>query len=292
MATPFNAAEKVDLASFSRSLQFMERAGVSGVTIVGVLGESNRLLDDERRAMIRCAREAVKVPICVGASHAGTKATIGLMEMAAEEKADAVMVTPSKEPVPSDVKVAEYFKRIAAAVPTMPLVLQDHPASTLVHMPLELVAKLANEIPSVACIKLESLPSPPRIAALKPQLPERCTILTGLGALYGHFDIAAGSDGFMTGFAFPEVLLAMVKHYPKDPELAFQIYQRFLPLMVYEQTPGVAVRKELYRLRGLLDEPVVRHPGGGISPMAAAQLKGLVDSLGDVTNPIDVLKLL
>lgn len=96
----------------------------------------------------------------------------------------------------------------------------------------------------------------------------------------------------MTGFAFPEALLAMVKHYPKDPELAALIFQRFLPLIVYEQTPGVAVRKEIYRLRGILDDPLVRHPGGGISPVAAAQVKALVDNLGDVTNPIDPLALL
>ena len=30
-------------------------------------------------------------------------------------------------------------------------------------------------------------------------------ILTGLGALYGGYELARGADGFMTGFAFPEV---------------------------------------------------------------------------------------
>lgn len=37
-------------------------------------------------------------------------------------------------------------------------------------------------------------------------MPDRPTILTGLGALYGGYELAAGADGFMTGFAFPEVL--------------------------------------------------------------------------------------
>ena len=32
-----------------------------------------------------------------------------------------------------------------------------------------------------------------------------------LGALYAPFDLQAGSDGFNTGLAFPEVLIAMVK---------------------------------------------------------------------------------
>ncbi len=40
-------------------------------------------------------------------------------------------------------------------------------------------------------------------------------ILTGLGALYALFDLEAGSDGFRTGFAFPEVLLALVAAYAR-----------------------------------------------------------------------------
>ena len=59
------------------------------------------------------------------------------------------------------------------------------------------------------------VPTPPKIAALRkawaaqpPAFPE-CSILTGLGALYGGFDVEQGTDGFMTGFAFPEVLMAI-----------------------------------------------------------------------------------
>ena len=34
-------------------------------------------------------------------------------------------------------------------------------------------------------------------------------ILHGLGALYGLFDLERGGNGFMTGFAFPEILIKM-----------------------------------------------------------------------------------
>ena len=79
------------------------------------------------------------------------------------------------------------------------MVLQDHPASTLVSMSIPLLARLANEIPRIAAVKLESLPSPVRIPALRALIPASTTILTGLGALYGGFDLDAGMDGFMTG---------------------------------------------------------------------------------------------
>ena len=53
MATPFDDDESVDLDSFQKSIDFMRQANVDGVTIIGVLGESNRLLDGEREDLIR-----------------------------------------------------------------------------------------------------------------------------------------------------------------------------------------------------------------------------------------------
>ncbi len=53
MATPFNADESVDLEGFSKCISFMKDAGCDGATIIGVLGESNRLMDQEREALIK-----------------------------------------------------------------------------------------------------------------------------------------------------------------------------------------------------------------------------------------------
>ena len=103
--------------------------------------------------------------------------------MAEECGAAAVMVTPSKEGVPlTDDRMVEYFKTVADGI-SIKVVLQDHPASTQVNMSVPLLARLVNEIPSIACVKLESLPTPQRIDILKKAMREDCTILTGLGAL-------------------------------------------------------------------------------------------------------------
>jgi len=58
----------------------------------------------------------------------------------------------------------------------------------------------------------------------------RVPVLTGLGALYGMFDLERGSDGYMTGFAFPETLIAMVTAVRAGRmEDAWELYRRFLP---------------------------------------------------------------
>ena len=278
LVTPFNQDEHLDLESFDRLIRFMADLGVDGVTILGVLGESNRVTDREREAAIRCAVTAAegRLPIVVGTSHKGTLATRELSRMAEELGAAAVMVTPSQEPVPNEARIFEYYRRVAEGI-SLPIVVQDHPASTQVQMSVPLLLQLAAELPQVACFKQESVPTPPKSRALIEGMTDRkVPILTGLGALYGWFDLLSGSDGFMTGFAFPEVLMAMVEAMRSgQADRAAALYERFLPLIVFEQQPGIAVRKDLFRRRGVIADGTVRHPGAGLSAYAVEQL-GLV----------------
>jgi 4-hydroxy-tetrahydrodipicolinate synthase len=272
----------------------MAGLGMDGVTILGVLGESNRLLDREREQLIQTAVKAAgSMPIIVGTSHTGTRAALGLSQMAESLGADAVMVTPQAEPVPNDDRVFEYYRTIADGI-KFPLVVQDHPASTAVHMSVPLMLRIVHEIPRVASIKEEATPTPPKIRALLQGMKQRkVPILTGLGALYGEFDLEAGSSGFNTGFAFPEVLKAMVTAMKTgDLKHAQSLYTRFLPLIVFEQQPGVAVRKEILRLRGVIKGGRVRHPGASIQPAVAEQLRSLLDQVlpgVDITKPLTTL---
>ena len=270
LPTPFLPDESVDIGSFQHMVERMVGLGVDGVTILGVLGEANRLTDKERADLVDAAvrTAAGRFPVVVGTSHSGTRAAAELAASAKRQGGDAVMVTPHKEPVPSERRIIDHFRAVAAAT-DLPIVLQDHPGSTDVHMSVDLVLDMVKEIPTIACIKQEAVPSPPRIAALKAGQSRDVPILTGLGALYGGFELAAGADGFMTGFAFPEILKAMVAASVDD---AWRIYAKYLPLIVFENQPGVAVRKEIFRRRDLIAHSVVRAPGSGISPAAALQL--------------------
>jgi len=160
-------------------------------------------------------------------------------------------------------------------------VVQDHPASTGVHMSAALLTRIATELPNVAGIKEEAVPTPPKLRALRQAVGDRdIGIMTGLGGLYGLFDLEAGSDGFNTGFAFPEVLIAMVNAARAGNwRRVRHLYARFLPLIVFEQQPGVAVRKEILRRRGLIATATVRHPGAGLPPGAADQLSALIEDI-------------
>jgi 4-hydroxy-tetrahydrodipicolinate synthase len=292
LATPFNDDESLDLDSWRRLLEFMIGIGVDGVTILGVLGESNRLNDQDRERLIESAVDIVRqrVPIIVGTSHTGTEAAVYLSRRAEELGASAVMVTPAKEPVPNDERIIELFRRIADKV-SIPIVLQDHPISTEVHMSVDLIIKVLRRVPSVASVKEEAVPTAAKIRQLRDGFTERpLSIITGLGALYAPFELAAGSDGFNTGFAFPEVLQAMmIAARDGDWGRVHDMYARFAALIVFEQQPGLAIRKEILRRRGLIKSPRVRHPGATISPLQSKQLDELLARTLpgiDITRPI------
>lgn len=294
LPTPFREDETVDLDAYANVVRFMTRIGVAGITILGVLGEANRLVDAERKAIIQTAIEAASghIPVIVGTSHSGTKATVILSQMAADLGASGIMVTPHREPTPNEQRIFDHFAAVGSEV-DLPIVLQDHPISTQVNMSLDLVLRMINEIGTVACIKQEAVPSPARVGALIAGMTSRrLPILTGLGALYGGYELLAGADGFMTGFAFPEVLQAMTRAAASgDRDRAFDIYARYLPLIVFEGQPGVAVRKELFRMRGLIPSSTVRKPAASITAPAQSQLKDTIRRvLGevDITSPLVV----
>jgi len=117
-------------------------------------------------------------------------------------------------------------------------------------------------------------------------------VMTGLGALYGAFDLEAGSNGFNTGFAFPEVLIALTDMARKnDWDTLQEIYQRFLPLIVYEQHPGVAIRKELLKMRGAIKSSRVRSPGAQGTETIQKTLRKLIRHAvpnQDLTKPIKI----
>ena len=314
VVTPFrdDTVESLDLDSFCRSISFLMNSGAcNGVTITGVLGESNRMTDRERQQLIEVAQETISseetqstgtqdFDLCVGTSFSGTAATVALSQMAQDLGATSVMITPTKElsgPQPTDDDILTLYHRVFDACgPELGIVLQDHPSSTGVHVSLDLMARIVEEVPSVRCIKLESLPTVNRLAGLAEHkdsiLLRECSILTGLGGLYAGFDLGQGiSCGFMTGFAFPEILKAM-NDYAQSGQYhkVHLLYRKFLPLIVLEQQPGgLAIRKEIYRLRGLIDSSHLRRPGKNISPTLVQTLqKELERSLPgvDIAKPL------
>ena len=76
----------------------------------------------------------------------------------------------------------------------------------------------------------------------------------------------------MTGFAFPEVLVEIYERFAAGrSEEAFDLYDAYLPLIRYEQQPGIglAIRKEILHRRGVLASPKCGRPALSWMPTIA-----------------------
>jgi 4-hydroxy-tetrahydrodipicolinate synthase len=137
-------------------------------------------------------------------------------------------------------------------------------------------------VPRIIAVKVEDPPTPQRVAQIVATFGDGVAIIGGLGGVYLLDELRCGSSGTMTGFAYPEVLVAVVRAWQSgDHAQAAALYYWYLPLLVAEGQPklGLVIRKELLRRRGLIAHAAVREPG----PIAEARtLEALSQTLADV----------
>jgi 4-hydroxy-tetrahydrodipicolinate synthase len=137
------------------------------------------------------------------------------------------------------------------------------------------LADLVHAVPQIVAIKVEDPPTPQRTAQMRDVIANRVAIVGGLGGVYLLDELRCGSHGTMTGFAYPEVLVAIVRAWMGgDRAQAATIYYRYLPLLVSEGQPklGLALRKEALRRRGLIAHAAVREPGPNVDMKSLAAL--------------------
>jgi 4-hydroxy-tetrahydrodipicolinate synthase len=91
--------------------------------------------------------------------------------------------------------------------------------------------------------------------------------------------MARGADGAMTGFAYPEMMVDVVRHMQAgEADRAQDIFDAYLPLARYEQQPnvGLAVRKYTMARRGIIANAALRRPGGTLTAASIAEIERLI----------------
>ena len=280
--TPFTPDGALDEASLSTLTAFVAGCGVDGMTILGVLGEAGKLSDEERRRVIlRVIGSAGDLPVCVGVSHAATDRAVGFAQEAADLGATSLMLAPPALAKPNDAAVVAHYRAVAGAV-SVPIVVQDHPASSGVQMSVDLLTTIARDVPRCRVIKLEDEPTPPKVSRLLAVDPD-LRILGGLGAIMLLEELRRGAVGTMTGFGFPELLVEIVGTFVAGDEAgARAVFDRIMPIIRFENQAGLnlAIRKHIYRRRGAIASERLRAPGPVMDPATIADLDAVLDALG------------
>ncbi|MBC5765790.1 dihydrodipicolinate synthase family protein [Ramlibacter albus] len=283
--TPFTDSGALDLASTDRMVDFCLERGVTGLTILGIMGEATKLTAEEAKAFTRqvVRRVGGRVPVICGVSSPGFAAMGELTREVMGIGASGVMVAPPST-VRTDDQIAGYFDMVNETLGAVPWCLQDHPVSTTVQMSPAVILRILKSSPNCVMLKHEDWPGLAKLSAIRAASDrgevKRVSILTGNGGgLFLPEELSRGADGAMTGFAWPEMMVDVVAaHARGDVERAHDLFDAYLPLARYEQQAGIglAVRKHLLHQRGAIASAFARRPAPKLSPQDVADIERLV----------------
>ncbi len=281
--TPFQSDGSLDVDSLATLTNFLIDKEVDGLTILGVLGEVDKVSEAERGRIIAGVLEATdgRVPICVGCSHhASTDRAVAFSREAERLGARSVMVAPPKLARATEATLRRHYLEIASAV-TIPVVIQDHPSSSGVFMSVDLLGAIGEEATHCQFVKLEDEPSPPKISQLLQRNPD-VRIFGGLGGIMCLEELRHGATGIMTGFAYPEVLVDIYRRHQRgDRDGAAEVFYRYCPLIRFETQPRInlPLRKHVYQRRGAIASAHARFPVPALDGTTIADLDDLLRRL-------------
>jgi 4-hydroxy-tetrahydrodipicolinate synthase len=285
--TPFFDDGRIDYGSVDRIVDFYLQCGATGITVLGQLGEAPKLEHDESvEVATRMIKGASKLPVIVGVSAPGFAAMRALTREVMGRGAAGVMIAPPNTLRTDDQIVGYYQQAVHAIGADVPFVLQDYPLTFSVQMVPGVIRRIVTDLPSCAMLKHEDWPGLEKISALRAFERDgsmrHVPILCGNNGLFLDYEMERGADGANTGYAFPDMLCDVVRlSQSQRREEAHDLFDAHLPLLRYEQQPGVglAVRKYILHRRGLLHSPALRQPSASLSAMARSEVDHLLHRL-------------
>jgi 4-hydroxy-tetrahydrodipicolinate synthase len=295
-ATPFHPDGRLDTDSIDRITDCYLAWGVSGITALGVMGEAPKLDAAESVALVRqMVRRAGKVPVVVGVTSPGFAPMRALARESMEAGASGVMIAPPST-LRTDDQIVTYYRHAREAIgDDVPFALQDYPLGFSVVMAPQVLRRIVAENPSCVMLKIEDWPSLEKITAVRKLEKDgemrRVSILTGNGGVFVNYELERGADGAMTGYAFPEMMVELVKLSKSGRrDEAHDLFDAHLPLIRYEQQPGVglAVRKYILQKRGAIASDAQRKPAASLSATARAEVDYLLSRLARLDQRADL----
>ena len=283
-ATPFTPDGVLDLDSTASLMDFYLGCKVAGMTILGIMGEAQKLSGEESMAFVRACLQRVHVPIIVGASAAGLDNLESFSKKVVDEGAAGVMVAPIAG-LKTDEQIYNYFEQVAGRLKGMPWVLQDYPAVTTVFMAPALIVRMIADFPDIVMVKHEDWPGNDKVTQLRAAEAKgsrRVSILVGNGGAHYTQLLERGVDGAMTGFAYPDLLVRVCDLFKAGRrDAAEDLFDACLPLIMQEMQPGLglAVRKYALMKRGAIRCDRVRAPGPKLNALDIAEIERLMARL-------------
>jgi 4-hydroxy-tetrahydrodipicolinate synthase len=230
--TQLKRNQSVDLEATARHLERLIDSGVSGLILLGSLGENQTLDPDEKRLVLQAGIDVARgrVPVLSGVAESSTGMAVRYARDAERLGADGLMVMPPMSYKGHALETMAHFREVAKST-GLPIMIYNNPISYANDITPEMFAELA-AVKNFVALK-ESSGDTRRITDLHKTVGGRYSIFTGVDDLVLECAIL-GIDGWVagTGIAFPrenQLLWDLTRR--GEWEKAREIYRWFTPLL-------------------------------------------------------------
>jgi 4-hydroxy-tetrahydrodipicolinate synthase len=232
VTTQFKADESLDLPSTQKEIEALLQAGVNGLIMLGTCGENCSLQPDEKRAVLKAAKEVAggKVPIVSGVSEFTTANGMQYARDAEKIGIDGLMVLPGMVYKSDPRETLNHFTKVAGAS-ALPVMIYNNPLVYGVDIRPEHF-KGYGAVKNIVAIK-ESSDDVRRITDLHNEVGTRFKIFAGVDDLVLESAVL-GIDGWVSGLSdvFPDEAVALWNMCKAGRyEEARALYRWFTPLL-------------------------------------------------------------
>lgn len=262
ITTPFKSDLSVDADLLVKQVDALVAAGCTGIVALGSLGEGGSLSFDEKKAVLRLCKEALRgrASLVAGVAALTTAEACRLAELGAEQGADGLMVLPPYVYKGDWRETRAHFEAVIGET-TLPCMLYNNPIAYGTDVLPEQLVELAAALPNLVAVK-ESSADVRRVSAVRALAGERLAILVGVDDLIVE-GVAAGAVGWIAGLAdalpAESVRLFDLARAGKAAE-ARALYEWFLPLLRLDTVPKFVQLIKLVQAETALGSETVRPP--------------------------------
>jgi 4-hydroxy-tetrahydrodipicolinate synthase len=145
IVTPMHPSGEIDYEAFESLIDWHISSGTDAIVVVGTIGESPTLSEEEHCHLVKVCVEKVagRIPVIAGTGSNSTREAIYFTRAASEAGADACLLVTPYYNRPSQEGLYQHFRTVAEAV-AIPQILYNVPSRTGCDMLPETVSRLAD----------------------------------------------------------------------------------------------------------------------------------------------------
>ena len=262
----FGPDGRLDRTAMKRQVEACVASGVHGVAILGIVTEFNKLDVNERRQVIEWTAEdlAGRLPLAVTANEMSVHGQVEIVKLAAEVKADWVILQPPPVRNVPEAELVSFFGKVAEAS-TLPVAIQNNPVNLDVVLTANALKTLNRNHPNVSLLKGEGPID--YVRRLMGDTDGVFTVFNGRGGMELPSSMRLGCAGLIPAPEVSDVLARIYNLFRKGDAASIaeaeRLHASVLPLLTYVMASPehmLCYGKRLYARRIGVPEVHPRHP--------------------------------